>query len=54
LGKIAKKEASSKDFIVDIKRYVAEIIKEGRISSNNNIKFENSEKVQRKANVLNK
>ena len=44
LGKIAKKEASSKDFIVDIKRYVAEIIKEGRISSFNNVRFESTEK----------
>ncbi len=48
LGKIAKKEASSKEFIVDIKKYVAEIIKEGRSSSNNNIKFEGTERVQKK------
>ncbi len=48
LSKIAKKEAPSKDFIVDIKKYVAEIIKEGIISQHNNIKFENTENGQRK------
>lgn len=40
LGKIAKKEASSKDFITDIKKYVAEIIREGRQSSIMNVSFE--------------
>lgn len=40
LGKIAKKEASSKYFIADIKRYVAEIIKEGKMSSTKNVTFE--------------
>lgn len=49
LGKIAKKEASSKDFIVDIKKYVAEIIKEGMVSHPSNVKFENTQKGQRKA-----
>lgn len=44
LGKIAKKEASSKDFIVDIKKYVAEIIKEGKMSSTKNVSFEGSNK----------
>ena len=48
LGRIAKKEASSKDFIVDIKKYVAEIIREGAISSFNNVKFENTVKSQEK------
>ncbi len=42
LGKIAKNEASSKDFIVDIKKYVAEIIKEGKMSSTMNVNFEGS------------
>lgn len=42
LGKIAKKEVSSKDFIVDIKKYVAEIIKEGKMSSTLNVSFENT------------
>lgn len=40
LGKIAKKEASSRDFIVDIKKYVAEIINEGKTSSTMNVSFE--------------
>ncbi len=44
LGKIAKKEASSKDFIVDIKKYVAEIILEGRQSSTKNVNFEQTAK----------
>lgn len=42
LGRIAKKEASSKDFIIDIKKYVAEIIKEGKISSAKNVSFEHT------------
>ncbi len=44
LGKIAKKEASSKEFIVEIKKYVAEIIKEGKISSTMNVSFEGSKR----------
>ncbi|NYB73226.1 DNA topoisomerase 3 [Sedimentibacter hydroxybenzoicus DSM 7310] len=44
LGKIAKKESSSKDFIVDIKKYVAEIINEGKISSTKNVSFEQTGK----------
>ncbi|MGD9566735.1 MAG: DNA topoisomerase 3 [Sedimentibacter sp.] len=40
LSKIAKKEASSKDFIVEIKKYVAEIIKEGKMSSTMNVSFD--------------
>jgi len=40
LGKIAKKEASSKNFIVNIKKYVAEIIKEGKTSSTKHVNFE--------------
>lgn len=44
LGKIAKKEASSKDFIVDIKKYVADIIKEGKMSSTMNVNFEQTGK----------
>jgi len=44
LGKIAKKEASSRDFIVDIKKYVAEIILEGRQSSTKNVNFEQTAK----------
>lgn len=40
LSKIAKKEASSRDFIVDIKKYVADIIKEGKLSSTMNVTFE--------------
>ncbi len=44
LGKIAKKESSSKDFIVDIKKYVAEIINEGKINSTKNVSFEQTGK----------
>jgi DNA topoisomerase-3 len=39
LGKIAKDESSSKDFIVGIKKYVNEIIIEGKRSPLSNIKF---------------
>lgn len=50
LGKIAKKEAASKNFIVDIKRYVAEIINEGKMSSTINVSFEGtSRKSKREA-----
>lgn len=48
LGKIAKKESSSKDFIVDIKKYVAEIINEGKISSTKNVSFEQTGKKSKK------
>ena len=44
LGKIAKKEVSSRDFIVDIKKYVAEIINEGKTSSTMNVSFEQTGK----------
>lgn len=44
LSKIAKKESSSRDFIVDIKKYVAEIINEGKTSSTMNVSFEQTEK----------
>ena len=47
LSKIAKKEVSSKEFITDIKKYVAEIIREGRISAYNNVRFESTEKQKR-------
>ena len=43
LSKIAKKEVSPKDFIIDIKKYVAEIIKEGKSSTYNNVRFESRE-----------
>ncbi|MDD2494696.1 MAG: DNA topoisomerase, partial [Tissierellia bacterium] len=49
LSKIAKKEASSRDFIVDIKKYVAEIIKEGKLSNTKEVNFiDTSKKVKRK------
>jgi DNA topoisomerase-3 len=51
LGKIAKKEASSRDFIVNIKRYVAEIIREGKMSSTMNVSFEQTEN-KRKRNAV--
>lgn len=51
LGKIAKKEASSRDFIVNIKKYVAEIIKEGKMSSTMNVSFEQTES-KRKRNAV--
>jgi len=44
LGKISKKEGLSKDFIVDIKKYVAEIINEGKSSSTKNVSFEETGK----------
>lgn len=50
LGKIAKKEESSKDFIVNIKKYVYEIIQEGKRSSTLNVNFEQTgNKKKRKA-----
>lgn len=54
LSKIAKKEVSSKEFITDIKKYVAEIIKEGRISAYNNVRFESTEKQKRAEKNKNK
>lgn len=51
LGKIAKKESSSKDFIVDIKKYVAEIIKEGKMSSTMNVNFEQTDKKSKRKSV---
>lgn len=51
LSKIAKSEASSKDFIVDIKKYVSEIIKEGKISSTLNVNFEQTGKRSKKKSV---
>ena len=51
LGKIAKKEASSRDFIVDIKKYVADIIKEGKLSSMKNVNFESKGKKARSGAV---
>lgn len=51
LGKIAKKEASSRDFIVDIKKYVAEIIMEGKMSSTLNVNFEQTEKKRKRESV---
>lgn len=44
LGKIAKGEVLSKYFIADIKRYVAEIIKEGKMSSTKDVNFEQTER----------
>ncbi|WMJ77759.1 MULTISPECIES: DNA topoisomerase 3 [unclassified Sedimentibacter] len=50
LGKIAKKEESSRDFIVNIKKYVYEIIQEGKMSSTLNVNFEQTgNKKKRKA-----
>lgn len=50
LGKIAKKEESSRDFIVNIKKYVYEIIQEGKRSSTLNVNFEQTgNKKKRKA-----
>ncbi len=40
LGKISKKEVASRDFIVDIKKYVAEIVREGKITSAANVNFQ--------------
>ncbi len=51
LGKIAKKEVSSKDFIVDIKKYVAEIIKEGKMSSTKDVSFEQEERKSKREAV---
>ncbi len=42
LTKIAKNEASSKEFIYNIKKYVAEIIKEGKISKLQSVNFINT------------
>jgi DNA topoisomerase-3 len=51
LGKIAKNEASSKDFIADIKKYVAEIINEGKMSSIMNVNFEGSSRKGRSSSL---
>jgi DNA topoisomerase-3 len=51
LSKIAKKEASSRDFIVDIKKYVAEIIKEGKTSNTKDINFINNSKKIKKEKI---
>lgn len=48
LSKIANKEASSKDFIYDIKKYVAEIIKEGKESVIKNVNFVNTNRKSKK------
>lgn len=48
LGKIAKNEASARDFIYNIKKYVAEIIKEGKTSTVKNINFVNNNKKTQK------
>lgn len=48
LSKIANKEASSRDFIYDIKKYVAEIVKEGKTSLIKNVNFVNTNKKSRK------
>lgn len=44
LGKIAKREVLSKYFIADIKKYVAEIISEGKMSSTKDVNFEQTER----------
>ncbi|WP_326906585.1 DNA topoisomerase 3 [Sedimentibacter sp. MB31-C6] len=44
LGKIAKKESLPRDFIYDIKKYVAEIVKEGKRSTIRNVRFEDIKK----------
>ncbi|MGB4439713.1 MAG: DNA topoisomerase, partial [Sedimentibacter sp.] len=51
LGKIAKKEASSKDFIVNIKKYVAEIVKEGKTSSTKHVNFESTGRKSKKESI---
>jgi DNA topoisomerase-3 len=48
LGKIAKKEASSKDFIVDIMKYVAEITRDAKTNTIKNVSFESSSAKSRK------
>ena len=53
LGKIAKKEVSSKYFIADIKRYVAEIIKEGKMSSTKDVNFEQTERKRKREPIGN-
>lgn len=51
LSKIAKKEASSRDFIVDIKKYVAEIIKEGKLSNTKEVNFIDTSKKSKKEKI---
>jgi len=48
LSKIANKEASSRDFIYNIKKYVDEIVKEGKTSIIKNVKFVNTNKKSKK------
>jgi len=48
LSKIANKEASSRDFIYDIKKYVADIVKEGKTSIIKNVNFVNTNKKSKK------
>lgn len=48
LSKIANKQVMSRDFIYDIKKYVAEIVKEGKISIIKNINFVNANKKSNK------
>nr|WP_312576873.1 DNA topoisomerase 3 [Sedimentibacter sp.] len=48
LSKIANKEASSKDFIYDIKKYVYEIVNEGKTSTIKNVNFINKYKKNNK------
>lgn len=51
LSKIAKNEASSRDFIYGIKKYVAEIVKEGKTSVIKNINFVNNNKKAKKESI---
>lgn len=48
LGKIAKSEAASKDFILSIKKYVLEIIEEGKTSLIKDVNFISIEKKSKK------
>lgn len=48
LSKIANKEVSSRDFIYDIKKYVDEIIEEGKTSTIRNVNFINTNKKSNK------
>ena len=48
LSKIAKNESSSRNFIYDIKKYVAEIVNEGKISTIRNVNFVNTDKKTKK------
>jgi len=48
LSKIANKEASSRDFIYGIKKYVVEIVREGKTSLIKNVNFVNTNKKSKK------